>query len=330
MEAITQLKYLRVLNHLNMDQAFIKQQITKDQRADIIVAKAMTEFLRKYEFEIKKKYTFVVDYKNDVFSFIALRICHGAVAAMRRTIDIRILGDLNAKEKEFLKDFPTISYRKAKKLKQCVLITGFNPILNVENETALSKDFIEIYHPIARITPEILNSIMNFYLNKDSFLYLKGMDKTAWTDFYKEPVAMTKNFENMNTLWFPRSINDVYNKSCDFQIPLIHFILSGTEEDFDTYDIIMKSAKEGNIHLYTIEGDKSNVDFVISNLAPYIEARNVPQDINIVTEERAKEILECIDVSRESFTVSWRAVKDYGVDKILEELGGNENEDSSN
>lgn len=328
MEAITQLKYLRVINHLNMDQAFVKQQITSDQRADIIVAKAMTEFLRKYEFEIKKKYTFVVDYRNDVFSFIALRICHGAVAAMRRTIDIRILGDLNAKEKEFLKDFPTISYRKAKKLKQCVLITGFNPILNVENEAALSKDFIEIYHPIARITPEILNSIMNFYLNEDSFLYLKGMDKTIWTDFYKEPVAMTKDFENVNILWFPRSVADIYYKNCDFQIPLIHFILSGTEEDFDTYDIIMKSAKEGNIHLYTIEGDKSNVDFVISNLAPYIEARNVPQDINIVTEEKAKEILGCIDASRESFTISWRAVKDYGVDKILEELGGNENENS--
>lgn len=330
MEAITQLKYLRVLNHLNMDQAFIKQQTTKDQRADIIVAKAMTEFLRKYEFEIKKKYTFVVDYRNDVFSFIALRICHGAVAAMRRTIDIRILGDLNAKEKEFLKDFPTISYRKAKKLKQCVLITGFNPILNVENEAVLSKDFIEIYHPIARITPEILNSIMNFYLNEDSFLYLKGMDETIWTDFYREPVAMTKDFENTDILWFPRSVANIYYKNCDFQIPLIHFILSGTEEDFDTYDIIMKSAKEGNIHLYTIEGDKTNVDFVISNLAPYIEARNVPQDINIVTEERAKEILECMDVSCESFTVSWRAVKDYGVDKILEELGGNGNEDSSN
>lgn len=329
MEAITQLKYLRVINHLNMDQAFVKQQITSDQRADIIVAKAMTEFLRKYEFEIKKKYTFVVDYKNDVFSFIALRICHGAVAAMRRTIDIRILGDLNAKEKEFLKDFPTISYRKAKKLKQCVLITGFNPILNVENEAALSKDFIEIYHPIARISPEILNSIMNFYLNEDSFLYLKGMDKTIWTDFYREPVAMTRDFEKENILWFPRSVDDIYYKRCTFNIPLIHFILSGTEEDFDTYDIIMKSAKEGNIHLYTIEGDKSNVDFVISNLAPYIEARNVPQDINIVSEERAKKILSCIDVSRESFTVHWRQVKDYGVDKILEYLGGNENESSS-
>ena len=128
---------------------------------------------------------------------------------------------------------------------------------------------------------------MNFYLDKNSFLYKKDLKATNWSFFYKIPIGLTSNFEMKQLAW-TISPDDIYEK-CDKNIPIVAFKLKGTEEDLDTFDIIYKSSKEGNIHLYIIEGDKN---FVINNLIPYLDCRNVPQDINIVDKKRAYEILE--------------------------------------
>lgn len=326
MDARTQLKYLRIINYLNFEMNHMPNG-SDEQNANIALIKAMRDFLGKYDFQLKRKYTFVINYNHDVYSFLALRVCHGAASAIRKTIDIRILGDLTPEEKEFFKDFKTISYRKTKRLKQCVLITGFNPILNVENEAALSKDFIEIYHPIARLTPLDLYTLMNFYLKEDSFLYKKDLKATNWSFFYQLPVGLTDDFERKELAW-EISPNDIY-EICDKDIPLIAFKLKGTEEDLNTFDIIYKSSKEGNIHLYVIEGDKENEDFVKANLIPYLDSRNVPQKINIMSEKRAYELLELAAMNIDRNFVTTEDVNKFGLEAMLKMLGGEDESSSS-
>lgn len=323
MEAKTQLKYLRIINYLNFELNLMPNN-SNEQNANVALLKAMRDFLSKYSSEIKKKYTFVVKYEHDIYSFLALRICHAAVTAIRKTIDIRILGDLTKEEQEFFKDFKSIGLKKAKKLKQCVLITGFNPILNVENEMFLSKKFIMIHHPIERLTPIDLYTLMNFYLKEDSFLYKKDLKATNWSFFYQTPVGLTNNFEMKELAW-DISPDDIYQK-CDKNIPIVAFKLKGTEEDLDTFDIIYKSSKEGNIHLYIIEGDRN---FVINNLISYLDCRNVPQDINIMDEKKAYEILELAAENIDTNFINTDDVKKFGVDAILKQLGGENNENSN-
>lgn len=324
MDAKTQLKYLRVINYLNFNTNFIENS-TPEQDANFALASAMREFIANYEFEIRKKYTFVIKYDNDIFSFLALRVCHAAAIAMNTTIDIRILGELTSEEKEFLKDFKTICYRKAKKLKQCVLITGFNPIVNVEFDRNLYKDFVNIHNPIAKISNSNLKTLKSFYLNEKDKLYTDDLQPSNWDCFYYKPIGMADILQDKSLTW-EISPDDIEQK-CDKTIPVIAFKVSGTEKDFDTYDIIYKSSKEGNIHLYIIENGEEGLNFVKTNLTPYLNSRNVPQEINIITEERALEFYDLMNNDEETFkSITYEDVERFGVDAVLEVLEQEDNE----
>ena len=77
MTAQAQLHYLRVINYLNIlvNDYCTDENPSQDQRdknADIVLIKVMSDFLSKYDTKIKKKYTFILNYKNDIFSFLAL------------------------------------------------------------------------------------------------------------------------------------------------------------------------------------------------------------------------------------------------------------------
>ena len=297
MTAIEHLKYLRIINYFNfINNHYPSPDLNKEKQTEVngnvALTYMMTDFIKKYEFEMKKRYTFVVKYDHTVYSFLALRICHAAAAAMRVTINIRILGDLNAEEKEFFKDFPTISYRKAKKEKHCVLITGYHPIFNVENEANLSKDFIEIYHPVARMNPSDLYVAETFYLNTNSFLWDDSLIKSIWYKFYQLPIGGGVDWYEANDALKEIKINEFYELT-DKDIPIVLFKLDGSEKDFSLYDFILESSKEGNIHLYMFEGNVGDkLEFVMNNLGRYIDSRNFPQVYNIVSREQAEEIFQ--------------------------------------
>ena len=300
MTAQAQLHYLRVINYLNIlvNDYCTDENPSQDQRdknADIVLIKVMSDFLSKYDAKIKKKYTFILNYKNDIFSFLALRVCSNAVSALGKTIDIKILGNLNAEEKEFFKDYPIIGERRAKKIRNKVLITGFNPIMNVENEEELSKDFNDIFHPIARFSPIDLSTIQDFYLTNEHFLYNDSlyMKNLSWAVFYNYPVGMNVEEKTVLPVQFHFDLQEIYKK-CDKSVPIIPIHLSGAENDFTLYDAALTKSKEGCILLYVIDGD---VDFVKTNLGAYIESRNFPQPINIVTQERLAQII--VEASQE-------------------------------
>lgn len=327
MTAIEHLKYLRVINYFNFinnhyPNPNLSKEKQKEVNGNIALTYMMTDFIKRYEFEMKKRYTFIVKYDHTVYSFLALRICHAAAAAMRVTINIRILGDLNAEEKEYFKDFPTISYRKAKKEKHCVLITGYHPIFNVENEAALSKDFIEIYHPVARMNPSDIYVAQTFYLDKDSFLWDQYPFEVLWYDFYKLPIGGGVDWYEQGDDEKNEIVDKIYDIT-DKSIPLVLFILDGSEEDFKLYDLILESSKEGNIHLYMFHdnvGDK--LEFTMTNLGRYIDSRNFPQVYNIVSRERAKELFEIVEQDMDRYTVDYGMAKQYNTEALIDMLNG--------
>ena len=120
-------KFLRVNNYFNFEGPMLNYTGEKNVERDTnyIISKTINNFITIYKEFISKRGTFVIKYDHDLYSYLALRIIHTASVCMRRIFDIRILGELNAEEQKFFKDFKTISYRNAKKLKNCVLVTGF-------------------------------------------------------------------------------------------------------------------------------------------------------------------------------------------------------------
>lgn len=295
-------KFLRINNYFNFEGPLMNytEQLDKETYANQVITKTMVAFLNKYKNEISKRATFVVKYDNDLYSYLALRIIHFAVLSQQKTIDIRILGKLNKEEQEFFKDFKTISYRNAKKLKNCILITGFNPIFNVDCLGDLSKVFVEIYNPIERLDPTAISMAMKFYLDEKSFLYdetLNAADSEnttnvahpmCWEYFtYNEinfPSQMEVNFEKDTPKYGllaefchpnPKDIYEIVDKD----IPIVWFKLSGTTADFPLYKKILESSAEGNIHVYSFT-DEKGYEFTRLNLGTYIDYRNCPRPFN--------------------------------------------------
>ena len=292
-------KFLRVNNYFNFEGPMLNYTGEKNVERDTnyIISKTINNFITIYKEFISKRGTFVIKYDHDLYSYLALRIIHTASVCMRRIFDIRILGELNAEEQKFFKDFKTISYRNAKKLKNCVLVTGFNPIFNVDCEGDLSKVFIEIYRPIERFSPITIYTAMNFYLDKDSFLYdeeinpegigMETQNPMWWTEIVDNDKAFKVDFEkdrpNIGLIgYYCHPTGEEIYKKIDKTVPIVHFILNGNTDDFPMYAFILNSSKEGNIHVYTIMNGTEGYEFTRLNLGTYIDYKNCPRLINTV------------------------------------------------
>ena len=266
-EMSERIKKLRTINHFNFIGPFFND---KQKDTDFSIGSAIREIIIRYDYEIKHNYTFVIKYDKDIYSFLAYRMIYSAGSVLQKTIDIKILGDIDTpEEKEIFKDIPVIGYRKARKLKKVVFITGYHPIYNVINLSSYSKTFIEILNPIARFEPDTLSVAQTFYLDVKSALwsiFLEGRDDNY---LYRD-----------------------WSNEIDNDIPIVFFKLTGTEVDFPVFDLIRKSSNEGNIHLYIVENEEQ-YNFIRCNLAPYIETRNIPNELNTVTEKEYRHIAAC-------------------------------------
>lgn len=290
-------KRLEILYHYNMEIPLFED---KEKSADMTLARVLVTFLRQYGEELRRKYTFIVDYRNDVYSYLAYRIIRNAASAINSDIDIRLLGELKTdEEKKFFADVPTIGWRKAKKHKKAVIITAFNPIYNVNYGEDFSNIFIEVFNPLEYISPYDLSTIQDYYLNKDSSLYVEGLGKNGmeeWYNFYEKPFTAKLPIE-------PNGLPTY-----------VIWVLSGSEDDFPAYDAIRQSIKEGNIHLYVIPEKK--IDFVKSCLSPYVPSAYIPNDLNIIVEDTADKLRDC-----------YPYIERYGYYKFLQEAK-NENSNS--
>lgn len=290
MRYIERLRQLKVINYFNFDGPLFEKE---DQNTDYSVAKTIRSFIEKYKSEIKQRYTFIINYQNDIFSLLAYKIIKSSSSVVGKDFDIRYCGELKTpREKEYFKNERPIGLKKAKKLKKAILITGFHPICNVISLNYLSKNFIEIYNPLEHFTPHSLNILQEYYTNKekDKEIIIKDLGyrnekEKFWFDYFSYPLEEKDCLEVIR-----QNIKiDKEGKST----PIACFSLSGTEKDFPLYDFILKSSKEGNVHLYNIPKDK--IDFVKINLYNYIDFRNMVNELNLITEEEIKEIKEKCD-----------------------------------
>lgn len=299
MDCIDRLRHLRVINHFNLDGPYTEDE---QKNTDMAVVKAIHSFIQNYDSEIKQNYTFIIKYDNDIFSLLAYRIIKNSSTIIGRDLDIRYYCEnLTPEEKEYFKGIKPIGLRKAKKLKKAVLITGFNSICNVNGDGYFSKFFIDIHRPIEHFTPKNLRILQSFYFDKDKDkkifienLGLRTQEEQNWEQYFSYPITNTNNNDTADyesEIFTRKHLDILYNN-----VPIVLFILSGTEEDFPIYDFILKSSKEGNIHCYYVQGNKQeNIDFVKTNLSPYLDFRNQINDINLFIGKDSCDLLQILD-----------------------------------
>ena len=227
---------------------------------------------------------------------------YGAGSVLQKTIDIKILGDIDtSEEKEIFKDIPVIGYRKARKLKKVVFVTGYHPIYNVINLSSYSKTFIEIFNPIERFLPDSLTMAQEFYLKPESQLWSLFLEM-------REDNYLDSNWE------------DVINKT----IPIVVFKLEGNENDFPVFNFILKSSKEGNIHVYLVENEKA-AKFITDNLRIYIDTRNVPSELNIINNEEYIDMISKFTLNSKNEIIN--EIHFFDKNTLPEEEDENENSD---
>lgn len=295
------IEQLRIINHLNLDGPYLSNE-TKN--ADFSILNSMNQFILKYKEEIKNHYTFIIKYDNNIFSYLSYRIIRNVKSAKNTDLDIRILGELKyPDEKEYFKGLKPVNLSKAKRLKKVVFITGFNPICNVNCLNGFSNIFLKIYNPIEHFTPNALKSAQDFFIKSDNTIYKKDIGNATpseeeWSKFYTYPIGLKTDK--------PFSAYSNILEKCDLKIPLVFYTLSGTEKDFLLYDEIRKSSKEGNIHLYIAPTDK--IDFIKTNLSPYLDFRNQLNELNTLTEEDSTLIQNTISKENKIYNFTY---KDY-------------------
>lgn len=255
---------LRAINFFNFDGPFF---FNREQDTDFAIARSAQNILTKYEKDMKRKTTIILKYDNDFYSYLAYRMIRFAAGAKQIEIDLRILGEIKTpQEKEIFKEFKTISWRKARKIKNAIFVTGYHPIYNVIDLSSYSKTFIEILNPIERFTPDSLTTAQEFYLDIDSPLWSIFLEGRS-DDYLEED-------------WSHR---------IDKDIPLCVFDLQGNENDFPVFNFILKSSKEGNIHLYIFK-NKEQAEYIQNNLRIYLDTCNVPAPINMITIEEYRQL----------------------------------------
>lgn len=255
---------LRAINFFNFDGPFF---FNKEQDTDFAIARSAQNILTKYEKDMKRKTTIILKYDNDFYSYLAYRMIRFAAGAKQIEIDLRILGEIKTpQEREIFKEFKTISWRKARKIKDAIFVTGYHPIYNVIDLSSYSKTFIEILNPIEKFTPDSLTTAQEFYLDIDSPL---------WSIFLEG-----RSDDYLEGDWSHR---------IDKDIPLCVFDLQGNENDFPVFNFILKSSKEGNIHLYIFKNEEQ-AEYIQNNLRIYLDTRNVPAPINMITIDEYRQL----------------------------------------
>lgn len=242
-----------------------------DRDTNIAVADFMRSFVLEFKALLKYQYPIVIQYNNDVYSILAYRLIKNTLPITTVKPKVYLYGNLSSDdEKTMFKETEPISLKKIKKMKKAIYVDGYHPTCNVEIEDDVSKYFKYKLSPLKRFTPAQLNKLNEYYLSGTS-LYkedITGDCPQFIKDFYAYPISL-------------KNLSDVEDVEFDMTIPIIHFDLKGTEEDFEDYDRILKHNEEKNvIFLYTIPEDK--IDFVKTNLGTYLPCRNVPNELNIV------------------------------------------------
>lgn len=254
-----------------------------------LINKAFNTFMLYWKFANIKNIIFF--YQNlNTYSYLTLQLLLAAKGFLTN-VNIYIITDkriLSKNERQYFKNLSKkkcikiISLRKAIKLKNSLLVTGFNPICNVVNFNYFSKTFIDIYNPIEHFTPKSIKQMQKYYTEKENPFYDSTLCREVH-DLYKyfsypwgEYKCLLNEIKNNNPMVvFKLDVNN---------IPALHEVI--------------KSDSEGNIHFYIMPEKDEDKERILENLNPFVSSKNAISNLNILSEKEILDGMEFIDLTK--------------------------------
>ena len=261
---------LKIIHKYNFDGPHCEDS---ERDTNIAIINLYSIILKQYNHLFKSGYSIIIKYNQDIYTYLTFKLMRNFVPLTTVKPDFYICGSCDSIDiKKYLGNVNIITPRKAKKIKKAVLITGYHPICNVENDNELSKYFKTILNPLEHFTPSQLIQLQEFYLIDSDPFYDGdlGHQDEFLLDFFTYPVG---NLTETNIINIP----------FDEKKKVTEFILSGTEKDFKLYDVVvhLNAEDEDNIFIYNVKDEKA-MEFITFCLNPYISRRNAPNQFNVV------------------------------------------------
>lgn len=260
---------LEIINQYRFDGPHCEDE-RKD--TDIAILNFINRFLRNYGHLLKMKYPIVIEYNPlDGLSYLSYKLIKNIspLTTVKPEFYIYSPGldiDEDTKRKLF-PDATIIGLKKMKKLKHGLYVVGYHPIYNVSILNDVSKQFVRVY-PIESFTPPQINQLFNFYMKKDDLGYMQVDTEDKLYKFYQYPIGADEVVDPITPL--PSGVT--------------LFKLSGTDEDFGLYDLILKKdieEEDRSVFLYMVD-TKEQAEYTKLNLNPYMHRFHAPNDLNII------------------------------------------------
>ena len=255
---------LEIINQYKFDGPHVEDPI-KD--TDMAILNFINTFLRKYGHLIKMRYPIIFEIENGIYDYLAYKL----ILSMSplTTVKPEMLSYIpeSNNQKKVYSDATPIGKKKLKKMKKGIYIRGFHPIYNVVSIPEESKH-LTIVNPIKTFTPPQINQLFDFYCKKDKTHYCQVDENNLLYKFYQYPLGDTENMADIG--YIPKEV--------------ILFKLSGTEDDFKCYDLILQKDMEEEseaIFLYQVES-KEAAEWTKLNLNPYMHRYHAPNQFNII------------------------------------------------
>lgn len=254
-----------IAHNMNLDYQTISDY---EHQTDRTLNRIMNKFVADYK-DYFDTHTFVLEYQDNIFGVLTYYILKNIQGVY--SFDLKVYGKIKKTKKLFYNKKDIIKKWKLKRLTNTIKINCFNPLYYVEFD---EKDFNDLSNSISIIkqfTPQQLKYLCKFF--------------NIITVYNADVLAPLSN-EFINNYF---SYGSFYKKKYSNPIPGINkYHLTGTEEDFVTFDCILKE-EENTINFYYCPEDKEK--WVKDNLNYYINSRNAAQkgiNLNLPDEEFEK------------------------------------------
>lgn len=256
---------LEIINTYRFDGPHM-EDLSKD--TDMAILNFINSFLRKYGHLIKMKYPIIFEINNERYDYLAYKLILSMAPLTTVKPEMYSYNPYSNDQKKIYTDVTPIGKKKLKKMKKGIYIHGFHPIYNVAFLPEESRH-LTIVEPLKTFTPPQINCLFDFYAKGDKSHYHQVDTDNPIYKFYQ----------------YPLGCNDIVDPIIPFQKDgVILFKLSGTEDDFKCYDLILQKDMDEEskaIFLYQVETEEA-AEWTELNLNPYMHRYHAPNNFNII------------------------------------------------
>lgn len=260
--------------NMNLDY---QKEFNYEEQTNRTLNTIMNNFVHNYK-NMFNTHTFILEYQDDVFGIITYNILKNIQGIYN--FDLKVFGKVKKTKNLFYNNKDIITKRKLKQFDNIIKINCFNPLYYVDFS---GKDFNDLSNSISlinRFTPQQLEYLCKFF-NLNDIKNKEILQPLLKMDFF----TLNTLYVNFNNFTDSKVLKEKYTMNIPkFQV----YNLTGTEEDFSIFDLILKQEKE-SIYFYYCPEDKEQ--FVINNLNYFINSRNAAikgYNLNIPKDELKK------------------------------------------